>query len=136
MSEGGRLGPSATSDALAGTEWRIVAVDGQPVRGDEPLLVSFGHDGRVTGTTGVNSFTASYSLTADYLTFGPMATTRRAAPPDLAEREQQVVGSLAGICPVAVATHTLEFEGPRGRVELHSTRPLPVPAPSPPGPTG
>mgnify|MGYP001359262229 CR=1 FL=1 len=136
MSEGGRLGPTATSDALAGTEWRIVAVDGQPVGGEAPLLVSFGHDGRVTGTTGVNSFTASYTLTAEYLTFGPMATTRRAAPPELQEQEQRVIGSLAGICPVALAAHTLELVGPRGRVELHSTRPLPEPASGPPGPPG
>ena len=40
--------------------------------------MTFGHDGRVSGSTGVNQLTASYSLTPEYLTFGPMATTRRA----------------------------------------------------------
>jgi len=122
MIEGGALGRTATSDALAGTEWRIAAVDGHPVAGDAPLLVAFGHDGRVTGTTGVNSFTASYSLTAEYLTFGPMATTRREAPAALREQEQRIVGSLAGICPVVVGAYTLDFDGPLGRVEMLSTR--------------
>lgn len=125
MTEGGALGRTATSDALAGTEWRIAAVDGQSVAGDEPLVVTFGHDGRVTGTTGVNSFTASYTLTAEYLSFGPMATTRREAPPGLREQEQRIVGSLAGICLVALSPYTLDFDGPLGRVEMLSTRPVP-----------
>lgn len=125
MSDGGAVGRPATSDALAGTEWRIVAVDGQAVLPGDPLLVAFGHDGRVTGSTGVNSFTASYTLTAEYLSFGPMATTRRASTPELMEQEHRVVGSLAGICPVVLADHTLTFGGPRGQVELHSTQPLP-----------
>ena len=72
-------GPTATSDALAGTQWLIVRLGDQPVVEDgESLVVAFGHDGRVFGSTGVNQLTASYSLTADYLTFGPLATTRRA----------------------------------------------------------
>ena len=125
MTEGGGLGRTATSDALAGTEWQVTAVAGQPVGSGEPLIVSFGHDGRVTGSTGVNSFTASYTLTAEYLSFGPMATTRRDAPPELRAQEQRIVGSLAGTCPVVVSRYTLDFDGPLGRVELRSTRPLP-----------
>ena len=66
--------------------------------GDQPLVVTFGHDGRVSGTTGVNQLTASYSLTADYLTFGPLATTRRAGTPEQMEQEHRVVASLAGMC--------------------------------------
>ena len=45
---------------------------------DHVIVVTFGHDGRVSGSTGVNQLTASYNVTPEYLTFGPMATTRRA----------------------------------------------------------
>jgi heat shock protein HslJ len=120
-------GPTATSDALAGTEWAIVRLGEVPVlEADQPLVIAFGHDGRVSGSTGVNQLTASYSLTADYLTFGPLATTRRAGTPELMEQEHRVVQSLAGMCPFELMAHTLSIEGPLGRVELVSTAPLPA----------
>jgi heat shock protein HslJ len=124
MTDLGGSGPTATSDALAGTQWEMLSIDGQAlVAGEEPLLVVFGHDGRITGTTGVNQLTASYSLTADYLTFGPLATTRRAGPPELMEQEHRVVASLAGMCPYRLDARALSIDGPFGRVELVNTRP-------------
>jgi heat shock protein HslJ len=141
MTEAGGLGPSATSDALAGTEWSIVRLDGQDLGGaDGRLLLAFGHDGRVWGSTGVNELTASYSLTDSYVTFGPLATTRRSGTPEEMEREHRVVQSLAGMCAFALSAHTLTIEGPYGSVELVSTRPVrapelpaePADAPAPP----
>jgi heat shock protein HslJ len=126
MTEPDGPGPTATSDALAGTEWEIVRLADEPVRpADAPLLLAFGHDGRVSGTTGVNQLTASYSLTAEYLTFGPLATTRRSGPPEQMEQEHRLVQSLAGMCPFGLTSHTLTIEGPLGLVELISTTPLP-----------
>ena len=128
MTEPDGHGPNATCDALAGTEWVIVRVADEPVHpAGEPLLLAFGHDGRVSGTTGVNQLTASYSLTAEYLTFGPLATTRRSGAPEQMEQEHRLVQSLAGMCPFGLTTHTLSIEGPLGTVELISTRPLPEP---------
>lgn len=133
MTEPGGSGPTATSDALAGTRWEILTIDGQAiVGGGEPLVVAFGHDGRVSGTTGVNQLTASYSLTPEYLTFGPLATTRRAGPPELMEQEHRVVASLAGMCPFRLDARSLSIKGPLGRVELTNTNP--PPEPEPPGP--
>jgi heat shock protein HslJ len=123
------VGPAATSDALAGTEWSIASIEGRPiVAHDAPLVVAFGHDGRVSGTTGVNQLTASYSLTDEYLTFGPTATTRRAGSPEAMEQEQRVLAALAGMCPYRLSTHLLVVEGPLGVVELVSTAPVPPPA--------
>jgi heat shock protein HslJ len=119
-------GPSATSDALAGTEWAIVRLAEEPVLPtDEPLVLAFGHDGRVSGSTGVNQLTASYSLTHDYLTFGPLATTRRSGTAEQMDQEHRVVQSLAGMCPFDLTVHTLTIEGPIGPVELVTTEPLP-----------
>ena len=132
MTELGATGPNATSDALAGTQWELLAIDGEAVtRGDSPLLVTFGHDGRVSGSTGVNQLTASYSLTHDYLTFGPLATTRRAGPPELMEQEHRIVASLAGMCSYRLDARTLSIDGPQGRVDLANTAPVPHP-PTPP----
>jgi heat shock protein HslJ len=135
MSEIGGTGPTATSDALAGTQWELRSIDGQPVAGaDGPLLITFGHDGRVSGTTGVNQLTASYSLTPEYLTFGPLATTRRAGPPELMEQEHRIVSSLAGMCSYRLDPWSLSIDGPFGRVDLLNTDPPALAAPSPPGP--
>jgi len=127
MTEAQGPGPTATSDALAGTQWAIVQIADAPVvESDHPLVIAFGHDGRVSGSTGVNQLTASYSLTADYLTFGPLATTRRSSTPEPMEQEQRVVASLAGMCSFQLTEHTLSIDGPLGRVELVSTKPLPT----------
>ena len=124
MTELGSTGPNATSDALAGTQWEILSIDGETVASDDaPLVITFGHDGRVSGSTGVNRLTASYSLTHDYLTFGPLATTRRAGPPAMMEQEHRVVASLAGMCPYRLEARTLTIDGPLGRVELANTAP-------------
>lgn len=111
-------GPPATSDALAGTAWVVASIDGEPVTGLAPVTVEFGHDGRVTGSTGVNRFTASYSLSAAYLTIGPMATTRRGSEDGPMAQEQRVVASLAGMCSFELAEGQLAIDGPMGWVEL------------------
>ncbi len=129
-------GPTATSDALAGTQWELVTIDGEPAgSAGAPLLIAFGHDGRVSGSTGVNDLTASYTVTADYLTFGPLATTRRAGPSELMAQEQRVIGSLAGMCPFRHDARTMSVDGPLGRIELINTAPPPEPPPAWPGET-
>jgi heat shock protein HslJ len=134
MTEAEPRGPNATSDALAGTEWSMVRLDGTDLTtAGEPLLLAFGHDGRVWGTTGVNEVTASYSLTESYLTFGPLATTRRGGAPELMEQEHRIIASLAGMCPFHLTTHTLSIDGPLGRLDLVSTAPLPGPIGAGPG---
>jgi heat shock protein HslJ len=134
MTDPSDQGPTATSDALAGTEWELRAIDGQPVvAGEDRLLITFGHDGRVSGTTGVNQLTASYSLTSEYLTFGPLATTRRGGSPELMEQEHRVVASTAGMCSYRLDARTLTIEGPLGRVDLVSTSPPPEPTGPPAG---
>ena len=93
MTEPDGTGPTATSDALGRHRvgHRALRRRSPCSTADEPLVLAFGHDGRVSGSTGVNQLTASYSLTADYLTFGPLATTRRAGTPEQMEQEHRVV---------------------------------------------
>ena len=129
MSEPATRGPTATSDVLAGTSWHIRRIAGVELAtpDDQPIAVTFGHDGRVSGSTGVNQLTASYNVTPEYLTFGPMATTRRASSEELMAQEHQVVGSLAGMCRYRLSDEALTFEGPYGSVEL-DRRDAPMPA--------
>ena len=66
------------SDPLAGTSWRLVELNGQPVIGTEPLTLNFGTDGRVSGYGGCNQFSGEYSQNGASLRIGPLLSTRRA----------------------------------------------------------
>ena len=65
-------------DPLAGTSWRLVELNGQPVIGTEPLTLNFGTDGRVSGYGGCNQFSGEYSQNGASLRIGPLLSTRRA----------------------------------------------------------
>jgi heat shock protein HslJ len=68
------------NEPLAGTSWRLVELNGQPlVPGGEPLTLQFAADEpRVSGYGGCNQFSGEYSQNGASLRFGPLLSTRRA----------------------------------------------------------
>ena len=86
---------------LAGTSWVAALVGVGAARPPLPE-VSFGDDGRLTGTTGVNRLMGSYRVGEGVVTFGPGATTRMAGPPELMAQEQAVNAQLTGEVPYAL----------------------------------
>ena len=57
-----------------------------PVNAEQFVLV-FNEDGRVTSTTDCNNAMGSFETGGNELTFGPLATTRRACPGETSEQE-------------------------------------------------
>ncbi len=49
---------------------------------DTSLTALFGPDGSVSGSSGCNTFTGSYTVDGDKLTIGPLASTRKFCSPD------------------------------------------------------
>ena len=83
------------SDPLAGTSWRLIELNGQPVAGTEPLTLSFGTDGQVSGYGGCNQFSGPYTQSGASLRFGPLVSTRRACvEPGLNEQETAYFAAL------------------------------------------
>jgi heat shock protein HslJ len=78
------------------------------VNGSNPTAV-FGSDGSLSGTTGCNTFNGTYQTNGDTITISPLATTRKACPPNLSDQE---AGILAGF---QTATH---YEVTKGRATL------------------
>jgi heat shock protein HslJ len=78
------------------------------VNGSNPTAV-FGSDGSLSGNTGCNTFTGTYQTKGDTITVSPLASTRKACPPDLAGQE---AGILAGF------QTAIRFEVARGRATL------------------
>lgn len=51
-------------------------------------------DGTVTGNGGVNSFNGSYELSGTDISFGPLASTKMAGPPDAMDQEMRFLQAL------------------------------------------
>jgi heat shock protein HslJ len=73
-----------------------------------PTLL-IGEDGSVSGSTGCNRMTGTAQVAGDKVTFGPLATTRMACEPDIAEIERAVLNVLSG-------ETTFTVDGDRARV--------------------
>jgi heat shock protein HslJ len=80
-------------------QWRLVELDGEPVRreGDErsPRLM-FRGDGRVSGFGGCNRLSGTYEARGDRLTLGPLATTKMACA-DVMDIESAFLGALGRV---------------------------------------
>lgn len=76
---------SADDSALAGTEWRFDGIEG--------ATLAFA-DGQVSGNTGCNGFSGSYTVNGDALELSPLAMTKMACPGEAADNEARVVAAL------------------------------------------
>jgi heat shock protein HslJ len=91
----------ATPMSIEETTWRLVEVGGkaaEPVPADAPSahLRLSAAEKRVSGYSGVNSFSGPYELTGQSLKFGMVAMTRRAGPENLMQQERAFTQALSG----------------------------------------
>jgi heat shock protein HslJ len=102
----------AGEQILAG-DWEVTALRipnaiSSPVPGST-LTMSF-KDGQVSGSSGCNTYSGSYTVNGDQLTFGPMATTRKACA-DQAVSDQETAF-------LAALEATASFSGTKSAVTL------------------
>ena len=75
----------AGADKLRGTSWEWVSLRSPTERMDAPdpakYVITFGADGRVSGTADCNRVLGSYQANATQLRFKGLATTKKACPP-------------------------------------------------------
>lgn len=115
--------PEAAAMPLEGTSWKLASYhDGvsalaSVLNGTEITAAFAG--GKLTGSAGCNSYSASYEGEGDALTFGPAATTRKmcAEPQGIMEQEQAYLAALESVAGYRI-------QG--GRLELLDTKGTPV----------
>jgi heat shock protein HslJ len=94
-------------------EWRVIDADGRlpppETRMAPPVLRFDTTAGRLTGTTGVNSFTGTLVVEGETLRLGPAATTRRAGPQPAMEFESAMLGALQRAAGWRIAGGTLSL---------------------------
>ncbi len=88
-------GEAKADNALEARNWRVSAIRGEAPGGPRQATLRF-DAGRLTGTTGCNRLTASYTLSGSALTIGDAATTRMACPGPAMTQEQRLVAALKG----------------------------------------
>lgn len=111
------------NEALVGTYWKLMTLDGQPVAvadNQREAHLILGEDGRVSGSTGCNRLMGSYRLEGDTLTFSRLASTRMACPGDMARLEQAWLAALSETAHYSIADQSLELQNAEDRalVEL------------------
>ncbi|WP_135453768.1 META domain-containing protein [Mycobacterium sp. DL99] len=107
---------------LTGTTWQVTSlVSAQAVTTSVALeqskpTLTIGDDGAVSGSTGCNRITghATVSGSPAVIDFGPLATTRMACPPEVAEVEQAVLRVLKGTVQTSVDADELKLSGADG----------------------
>lgn len=103
------------SQRLAGTSWEVTAFNNgrQAVVGlvaDTTMTVTFGADGRVSGSGGCNQFTTSYTQNGSSVQFGPAAATKRlCAGEGVMEQEQAFLKALESASTLRIDGDQLEM---------------------------
>ena len=81
------------------TTWRLVGT-----QGNTPPMVTFSADGRITGSSGCNTFMGRYEVDDQALSVGPLASTRLAcATPELQAQEQRFLQDLQQVTRLEVS---------------------------------
>ncbi|HEU5090921.1 MAG TPA: META domain-containing protein, partial [Roseiflexaceae bacterium] len=100
-----------TQATLQDTNWQLASYGAgnqqQPAANAAATALMFAADNRVSGVTGCNSFSGSYSVANDQIAFGELAVTRKACPPPLDTQEREVLAGLRGTARYAISGDTL-----------------------------
>lgn len=109
---------------LTGMEWRLVSLG--PAGGETDLVAGttvtlrFGEDGRASGSTGCNSYSGTYQVRGDNLSFGRLASTRRACLDQNAnQQEQRFLSALESANRFRLSENRLTILSDRGRTVLN-----------------
>lgn len=102
---------------LQGAAWIVEDINRGGVIDNSRLTLTFGADGRVSGSGGCNSFSGTYSADGSSVTLGPLAMTRRACIGEaLNAQETRYASALTGKLSWAVlADGALELTSDGGK---------------------
>ena len=115
---------STDQRVLAGTDWRLVSLG--PAGGEASLVagtsvtLKFGEDGRASGSTGCNAYSGTYQVRGDTISFGRLASTRRACLDQNAnQQEQRFLAALEAANRFRLSSDRLTIISDRNRTALN-----------------
>jgi copper homeostasis protein (lipoprotein) len=116
---GETCGARGTVSELLDTYWKLTRLGDQPVvlaeNQPEPHLVLRSNDNRVSGFGGCNSFSGTYTVEGQSITFGNIATTAMACPHS-EDVEMALMSALAEASNFRLMPHHLEMFDDEGQM--------------------
>jgi heat shock protein HslJ len=111
-------------DTLEDGPWEVTGYDNGKQAVASPLLgtsltMAF-RQGRLSGSGGCNSYSASYTAHGERLTVGPAAATRKACPTDVMDQEERFLAALARVRTWRAQGGTLELRTETGALAVSS----------------
>lgn len=127
--EARKLGAQVNAASLEGSSWRLVSLPGHASTAlaalKHPISLRF-EAGRVTGFTGCNTVTGTYTLKGNAITFGRLASTMMACPEPASSVERALTQALQGTLSHAVTPKRLSLTAPSGAMLDFEREPPPA----------
>lgn len=106
------------SQELAGTAWQATSVEGQSLVSGSSITVSFGNDGKISGTAGCNRYSGSYaaSVSGETVSISALSATRMLChePEGIMVQEQRFLAALQSAASYSVNPGTLTLRAADG----------------------
>jgi putative lipoprotein len=126
----GRSAPSKPDVALTDAHWKLVELGGKPAEpgaGEKELSLVLASEGRrASGFSGCNDFAGEFDTDGNTLTFGPLASTRKACM-DGMEQEQTMLQALSNVASYAIEGDSLALMTPDGSIVMRFKAVTPPP---------
>ena len=108
--------------ALLGTTWAAIEIDGRAVDASETQrqrnIVLSGDNNRVSGSTGCNRVSGTFTQQGNGLRFGMLAMTGVACVPDRSATENAFVAAMEATASQAIENDILELRDANGTVRM------------------
>lgn len=114
--------------SLAGTQWVVQTLAGQPPMAGTTLTAEFS-ERDISGSAGCNHYSGSYQASDSHLTIGTVAMTEMycTEPAGLMEQEQAFLSALTAVASYRLTADRLEMLDSTAKVVLTFTSPAPMP---------
>ena len=99
-------------------KWRIEAIQGADAFDTSKTMFEVAPDGRVSSTIGYNRMVGKATPEAEYLKFGPMASTRMACLPPLDQLETKYMAGLDTVRAWRIEGTTLSLLDENGHIAI------------------
>lgn len=98
---------AAVGPSLAGN-WQVMSLVGGALPGGANVTIGFAGP-TVSGSSGCNGYSGSFTQTGNNLTIGPLAMTKKACPPQLMDVEAGFSTALTAVTRYDVVDGTLQL---------------------------
>ena len=116
---------AVTPLTLEGTHWQASGINngkgGVVSAANTQLATARFQDGKVSGNASCNSFNASYEMTGDQITMGPVMTTRKhcAEPDGIMDQEQEYLQALSRVRVYELTNAGLKLRDEKGSLQVN-----------------